>query len=121
MLRRCNDKDDSLYKYYGGRGVSVCREWMTYGNFLKDMGKSPINTTIDRIDNNGNYEPSNCRWATRKEQANNRRGNVLLTFRGETHTASQWSEMLNLNKYTIYEKVRKKISVEKILDKLDSN
>jgi hypothetical protein len=73
MIYRCTKPAHEHYKYYGGRGVSVCDRWRTFSNFYADMGKRPIGMTLDRINNEGNYEPSNCRWATKKEQMANSR------------------------------------------------
>ncbi len=73
MRARCEISSASSYSYYGGRGISVCNRWKTFTLFLADMGECPIGLSLDRIDNNGNYEPKNCRWATKNQQMKNRR------------------------------------------------
>lgn len=76
MLKRCRDKNHIAYKNYGGRGIKVCDEWLIFINFFRDMGDRPHKMTLDRIDNEGNYEKANCRWATRVEQSQNKRSTI---------------------------------------------
>lgn len=80
MRDRCRREGNVSYPYYGGRGISVCERWESFENFFADMGKRPDGMSIDRINIDGNYEPSNCRWATAKEQANNRRQRKAVTY-----------------------------------------
>lgn len=102
MRRRCNNPNRPEFKDYGGRGIAVCAEWFSYEQFHKDMGERPTKQhSIDRIDNNGDYEPINCRWANRKEQANNRRSNRTITIDGVTKNLTQWIEHYNLKPSTV--------------------
>lgn len=105
MKERCYREADSDYKNYGGRGIRVCDEWrndyLAFKEWALANGYEP-SLTIDRIDYNGNYEPSNCRWATWKEQSNNRRGLHYLTYNGETKTLTEWSEITGISFTTLY-------------------
>jgi len=76
MIQRITNPNNHKYSIYGGRGITMCKEWKEFTNFLKDMGKRPTGTTLDRINVDGNYGPENCKWSTPKEQANNRRNNI---------------------------------------------
>lgn len=92
MRERCVRPKAPAWEHYGGRGITVCERWLeSFENFYADMGPRPDGMTLDRIDNNGNYDPGNCRWATMEEQQNNRRSNVLVTLDGETKTLKQWA------------------------------
>lgn len=94
IMKRCNNPNEKSYKYYGGRGIRVCKRWYNISNFYKDMGQPDKGESIERIDNNGNYEPSNCKWATIIEQANNKRNNRLITIDGKTNSMAQWCREL---------------------------
>jgi hypothetical protein len=97
VLQRCYNPNNSRYARYGGRGITVCEQWRnSFEQFYKDMGDSPEGTTLDRIDNDGNYEPSNCRWATPQEQSNNTHTNVLIEHDGKTMTIADWARHLGL-------------------------
>lgn len=98
MKGRCSNPGVEQYKNYGARGISVCDRWDVFENFITDMGERPsAKHSLDRIDNNGNYEPSNCRWATQSVQSNNKRTNRRITFDGRTLNLKQWCELLGVN------------------------
>ena len=101
MAKRCNNPKDKRYKNYGGRGIKVCDRWHKFENFYADMGDKPMGMSIDRINNNGNYAPENCRWATPFEQANNTVKNRKIIFKGKTLTVAQWSRELGIKRTTL--------------------
>ncbi len=117
MGARCHDPERKDYPRYGGRGVTVCWEWrVSFLRFLNDIGPRPsAKHTLDRIDNNGRYEPANCRWELAKPQARNRRNNNLLTYRGETRCLSEWAEVLGIPRNTIEGRLRLGWDAEAIL------
>ena len=109
MRARCLCKTHKQYAAYGGRGISVCERWMdAFENFYADMGPRPsCQYSIDRINNDGNYEPDNCRWATRKQQQRNTRTVRPLTHDGLTLCVSEWAERLGINNRTILTRLRR--------------
>jgi hypothetical protein len=121
MIDRCHNKNCSAYEYYGYRGIAVCDRWRcSFENFLQDMGMRPDNHSIERINNDGNYEPENCRWATMKEQASNRRkakprAKIVIEFNGMQKTIPEWSEYLNVPVGTIWCRRSRGYSVEQVL------
>lgn len=104
---RCKNPNNKSYKGYGGRGITVCSRWDDFLLFLADMGTRPDNHSIDRIDNNGNYTPDNCRWATNHQQARNKRNNVNITWDGRTQCLSDWANELGMSKATISQRLDK--------------
>lgn len=119
MIYRCGTKTSPQYSGYGGRGIKVCKRWRdSFAAFLEDMGTAPSrNHTLDRFpDNNGNYEPKNCRWATRREQANNRSQSRFLKYKGETKTLCDWARQFDVDKNTLRGRLRSGWSVAKALE-----
>ena len=103
MIDRCFNPNKREYMYYGGRGITVCSEWMEFEPFYKwaiANGYTDI-LTLDRMETNGNYEPSNCRWATRKEQSDNLRTTKHITVDGTTKNIGEWARVLNVGRSTI--------------------
>ena len=107
MKQRCLDLNSTEYKRYGGRGIRVCERWLKFENFLADMGEPPAGMQIERRDNDGHYEPSNCRWATVKEQANNRRTNRMIEFGGERLTVTQCAERIGIPPRRLQQRLRR--------------
>lgn len=116
MVSRCENPNHDAYDRYGGRGIKVCDRWRGSGGFeafVLDMGDrpSPLHT-IDRIDNDGDYEPDNCRWATKKEQARNSRANTIIHHDGKSMSLIEWSEFTGIKRTTISQRLRRGWSIE---------
>lgn len=119
MVYRCTSPKYDKYNYYGGRGISVCDEWMNSYNAFEEWALNNgyrNDLTIDRIDVNGNYCPENCRWATRKEQANNRSSNHFITYRGKTKTLKAWADEKGLSANTICRRIKDGWSIRRALE-----
>lgn len=107
MRQRCEYPGAIEYKRYGARGIRVCERWKTFANFLEDMGVRPAGATLDRIDSNGNYEPGNCRWASKKVQANNCSANTVVEYDGKKLTIAQWADRSGLPASVISKRLRR--------------
>ena len=108
MKRRCYSPRGAKYPRYGGRGIIVCERWLeSFDNFLADMGERPAGTTLDRIDRDGHYEPSNCQWSTPRVQSNNFCRNVVIEHNGQSATIADWARTLGIDYYDLYNRVRK--------------
>lgn len=116
MMSRCYNKKYKTFHNYGGRGIKVCKRWHDFVNFLKDVGEPPFaSATLDRIDNNGDYCPENCRWATYRQQANNKRSNRIIEYNGEFFTLAELSRKLNLSMPTLWMRLKNGVKVDRNL------
>lgn len=107
MILRCYNPKTHSYELYGGRGITVCRRWRTYINFLEDMGPRPAVNELDRIDSNGNYKPTNCRWATKKENAQNRRNNRFVLYGERRIVIAEAERLMGMKRGRIRARMRK--------------
>lgn len=107
MRTRCENSNRNTWNRYGGRGIKVCEQWAAFEVFLKDMGPRPKGTSLERIDNDGDYEQNNCRWATQIEQTANTSRNIFLTLDGETHWLSEWARRIGLGEATLRARLRR--------------
>lgn len=101
MRQRCSNPDNHNFKNYGARGITICERWATFVGFVADMGERPTGKSLDRINNDGNYEPSNCRWATRKEQRDNQRTCRVISYNGQTDILSNWAKRIGIQRATL--------------------
>lgn len=118
MKQRCYNSKMTNFKYYGARGIAVCDEWRNDSQSFYEwaiLNGYKEELTLDRIDNSGNYEPSNCRWVTAKEQSNHRSNNIILSFNGENHTISEWSEITGIKQHVIRNRLIRGWSIENVL------
>lgn len=115
MKCRCLNPKNASFANYGGRGITFCDRWSDFSNFVADMGEAPDGLSIERNNNNGNYEPGNCRWATRKEQARNKSTNRRVTRDGITRTLVEWSEVLGICRGTLQTRVTQRYNDSELL------
>ena len=118
MRQRCEKPKCSTYHKYGAKGIKVCREWCSFENFRDWSLTNGYNDslTIDRINPSGNYEPSNCRWVTQKVQQNNRSNNIKLTYKGVTHSITEWSSILHIPISILYGRYYNQWEVERMFE-----
>jgi hypothetical protein len=107
MKNRCLNLNCENYADYGGRGITVCERWNKFENFYADMGPRPNGTSINRIDNDGNYEPGNCHWATNKEQHRNKRSTVMIEWQGEKIALAELADRLGIKYQTLWKRYLK--------------
>lgn len=118
IIARCTNPKHKNWSDYGGRGIKLCAEWRRFERFRDDMGQPPAGATIERRDNDGNYQPGNCYWATRKAQARNTRRSAVVTYGGRSQTIAAWAEELGVSEWRLYSRRRMGWSDERILGDL---
>ena len=115
MIRRCTKPKTAFFERYGGRGITVCDRWYLFENFLADMGEKPVGLTLDRINNSGDYEPGNCRWATWQEQNRNNSHTRLITYNGVTLCVKEWAQRNGLHPAVLRHRLNNWDSVEQAI------
>lgn len=115
MRTRCLNEKTPLYKYYGGRGVTICPEWISFERFVADMGERPKGMSLDRIDNDKGYSKENCRWATDLQQGQNTRRVKKIEYKGEIHCIAEWARIVGIGQPTLAYRVRSGWSTERAL------
>lgn len=116
MKERCYNSNCVNYKNYGARGITLCDRWKDFINFYQDMGTKPSNKhSLERIDNNGNYEPNNCKWATRGQQLRNKRSNRILRFKNKSMVLTDWAFYLKMPYSTLAMRLKRGWTVERAL------
>ena len=108
MIARCTGRYSTSYKDYGGRGIVVCARWLKFENFLADMGEKPEHLLLDRINNDGNYEPKNCRWTTRHEQNRNKRNNVWIEHNEKRMVEADWAMNFGMTHSNLRRELRRR-------------
>jgi hypothetical protein len=119
MIQRCTNSNRPDFHCYGGRGISVCLRWLSFGAFLADMGERPEATSLDRRNNSLGYSPDNCRWATKHEQMQNTRATRLISHNGLTMGIAAWARKLGINKETVRSRIAKGWPLSKALSSED--
>lgn len=107
MKARCSNPNHNRYHRYGKRGIKVCERWnLSFNDFFADMGVKPFGMTLERKNNDGDYEPRNCRWATKAEQANNRITSEFVEYKGERHTIAEWAKIVGIKNGTLWSRIK---------------
>lgn len=115
MLQRCRNPKHKWYRRYGGRGIKVCDRWLEFGNFYEDMGEKPEGLSIDREDNDGDYEPGNCCWSSQKDQVRNRENTLMVEFEGRTVPVAELSERFGQRHKRVVARLKRGLSIKEAL------